>query len=176
LGDRPVIRVVDGPDRLAGGREVARRVARAAPEQAAGAAGAAGGQVALPALRARDRERQRGRRLRPGLEDVLAVRVARAAGERAEPAAPRHQHAAVRLSALGTGIPGPRDGRQLLARQRSRFLVLRVERAGEEPAVAAEPDDHGVPERADLVGRLGREVLALEFAPLLVDELLERSV
>ena len=78
----------------------------------------------------------------------------------------------------GHSLADALDGRhlRLLAGERPRLLVLRVQRAGEEPAVAAEADDHRVALGADLVGRLGREVAALELAALLVHERLERPV
>ena len=113
-----------------------------------------------------------GRR-RAVLLDVVAVGVARAAHERPEPAALADERA---LAALGADLAGPLLGRRLLARQRPALLVLRVERAGQEPAVPAEPDDHRVAERADLVGLLGREVAPLQLAPLLGDPVAQRRV
>src|SRR6185436_3744935 len=101
------------------------------------------------------------------------VRVARAAEERAEPAVLADERA---LAALRADLATALLGRGLLARQRPGLLVLGIHRAGQEPAVATEPDDHRVAFRADLVGRLGREVAALELAPLLVDAIAQRAV
>ena len=86
-GDRALVGVVDRPDRLEVRREVALRVGRAAPEDVAGPPGAPRDEVAVAVLRADDLERQRIRRRRALLLDVVAVRVARAADERPEPAA-----------------------------------------------------------------------------------------
>src|SRR5207237_1253877 len=58
----------------------------------------------------------------------------------------------------------------------SRFLVLRVEGAGEEPAVAPEADDHRVALGADLVRGLGREVAPARRLPDLVDPISQRWV
>ena len=120
-----------------------------------------------------DLERQRVRRRRAVLLDVVAVRVARAADERPEPAALADERA---LVALRADLARPLLGRRLVAGQRPRFLVLREHRAGQELAVAAEPDDHRVAFGADLVGRLGREVGALELLALLVDAVAQRRV
>ena len=82
----PPVGIVERTERLVRGREVAFRVARAAPEQATGATRAARDEMALVAPRARDLERERLRRRRPLLLDVVAVGIARAADERPEPA------------------------------------------------------------------------------------------
>src|SRR5450759_3733387 len=169
---------MDGTQRLVRGREVAFRVARAAPEDRAGPPGAAGHEMALSAARARYLERELVRWRRAVLLDVGAVRVAVAANERPEPAALDHEHAPVRLAARGAQLAGAGEPREirLFARERSRLFVLRIERAGEEPSVAAQPDHHGVSLRADLVGRLGGEVLPTEFLPLLVHQRSQRRV
>ena len=118
-------------------------------------------------------ERQRIGRRRAVLLDVVAVRIARAADERAEPAALADERA---LAALRADLTGPLLGRRLVARQRPALLVLGIQRAGQEPAVPTQPDDHRVALRAHLVGRLGREVAALELAALLVDAVAQRAV
>ncbi len=177
-GDRAAVDIVDRAQRLARGREVALRVARAAPEDRAGPAGATRHEVALGAARACHRERELLGRRRAVLLDVGAVRVAVAADERPEPAPLGRQHAPVRLAAGRTGLAhaGERRELRLLAGDRPRLLVLGVQRAGEEPPVAAEPDHHRVAQGADLVGRLGGEVAAPELLPLLVDERPKRRV
>ena len=86
-GDRPVVGVVERPDRLEVRRVVALGVVRAPPEDVAGPPRATGDEVAVVVLRAGDLERQRIGRRRTLLLDVVAVRVARAADERPEPAA-----------------------------------------------------------------------------------------
>ena len=86
-GNGPLVCVVKRTDGFEVRREVALRIGGAAPEDVAGAAGAAGDEVAVAVLRAGDLERQRvGRRWTLSL-DVVAVRVAGAADERPEPAA-----------------------------------------------------------------------------------------
>src|SRR5262245_63878413 len=104
-------------------------------------------------LGADDLEQKLVRRLRALPLDVVAVGVAIAAHEWTEPAALADERPE---AALRTGLASPGLGGWLVARQRSRLLVLRVHRAGEEAAVATEPDHHRVPEGADLVSRLGR--------------------
>src|SRR5262249_26527240 len=89
--DRPVVGVVQGADRLQVRREVALRVVGAPPEDVAGPAGATRDQMAVVVLRARHLERERLGWRRALLLDVGAVRIARAADERAEPAALRDE-------------------------------------------------------------------------------------
>src|SRR5450759_2238479 len=97
---------MDGTQRLVRGREVAFRVARAAPEDRAGPPGAAGHEMALSAARARYLERELVRWRRAVLLDVGAVRVAVAANERSEPTALDHEHAPILLAARGARLPG----------------------------------------------------------------------
>src|SRR6185436_2351984 len=92
------------------------------------------------------------------LLDELALGIARAAHERPEAAALAHQRA---LAALGADLTGPGLGWRLVTGNGPRLLVLRILRAGQEPAVAAELDDHRVAERADLVSGLGRRRLGV---------------
>ncbi len=68
------------------------------------------------------------------------------------------------------------SGEPRVAGQRPRLLVLRVERAGEELAVAAEPDHHRVTLGAHLVAWPGREVRPAQLLRLAVDEGPERHV
>ena len=92
-------------------REVALRVVGASPEDVPGAPGATRHEVAVVVLRAGHLERQRVRRRRAVLLDVLAVRVARAADERPEPAAlarracPRRTPGRPRRSPPGAAAP-----------------------------------------------------------------------
>ena len=67
----PVVGVVERPDRLGVRREVALRVARAAPEDVAGPPRATRDEVAVAVLRADDLERQRVGRRRALLLDVV---------------------------------------------------------------------------------------------------------
>src|SRR5262249_28319296 len=150
-----VVGVVDRPGGLVVRREIALRVRGAPPEDVPGAPCATRDEVAVPVLGAGDLERELLGRRRTFALDVVAVGVARAAQECAEPAALRGQRA---LAALRAGLALALEGRRLLARQRPRLLVLGIERARQEPAVAPEADDHRVTFRADLVGGLGGEV------------------
>ena len=104
-------------------------------------------------------ERERVGRWRAVVLDVVAFGIARAPEERSEPAAPARQ---TPLAALRTHLPAPFERRWLVLGQRSGLLVLRVERAGQEPPVPSELDHHRVPFRAHLVGRFDpwREVVA----------------
>ena len=77
-------------------------------------------------------------------------------------------------SALRGRACGGAAGRR--AGQLARFLVLGVHRAGQELAVAAEPDDHRVALRAELVRRSGREVGPAQLLGLLLDASAERRV
>src|SRR4029077_659713 len=130
-----------------------------------GAPGATRHEVAVVVLRAGHLERERVRRRRAVLLDELAVRIARAADERAELATLAHERA---LAALGADLAGPLLWRRLVAGQRRALLVVGEHRAGQEPPVPPEPDHHRVAFRANLIGRLGREVRPLELAALLV--------
>src|SRR5262249_9078424 len=138
-----------------------------------GPAGATRDEVAVVVLRARHLERERLGWRRALLLDVGAVRGARAADERAEPAALRDERP---LPALRADLALAGLGRCLLAREWPGLLVLGVERAREEPPVPAEPDDHRMAFRADLVGGLGREVAAAGGLADLVDTIAERRV
>ena len=113
---------MEAAQRLVVGREVALRVVGASPEDVAGAPRATRHEMAVVVLGADDLERQRIGRRRAVLLDVVAVRVARAADERPEPAALADERA---LAALGADLAGPLLGRRLLAGQRPRLLVLR---------------------------------------------------
>ena len=129
--------------------------------------------MAVAVLRADDLEGQRVRRRWAFLLDEGAIRVARAADERPEPPVLADERS---FAALRADLALARLRRCLVAGQWSRFLVLREQRAGKEAAVPAEADDHRVSERADLVGRLRREVGPLEGLALLVDAIAERPV
>ena len=173
--DRPttvLVGIVDGTRRLVVGREVAARVVGAPPEDVAGPPRATRDELAVAVLGAHHLERELVGRRRAVPADVRAVRVARAADERPELAAPGRQDA---LAALRAGIAVALELGRLLARQRARLLVLGVGRAGEELPVAAEADDHRVALRADLVAGLGGDVAALDGLADLVDALLERA-
>src|SRR6185312_1864850 len=173
LRDGAVVGVMERPDRLEVRGVVALRVVRAAPEHVAGTPRAAGHEPAVVVLRAGHLEGQLGRRLGPLALDIVAVGVAVAADEWTEPPALADEGPE---AALRTGLARARLLRRLVARQRPRLLVLGVHRAGQEAPVAPEPDDHGMPERADLVRRFGREVAAPGGLADLVDPLPERWV
>ena len=116
-GERAVVRVVEPAERLVVGGVVAARVVRAAPEHVPGPAGAARDEMAVAVLRAGHLERQRIGRRRAVLLDVVAVGVARAADERAEPAAscrpgcPRRTWGRPRRSPAWGGGSSPGSGR-----------------------------------------------------------------
>ncbi len=169
---------MDGAERLVRGCQVTLRIPGAAPEHRACPARAARHEVAFATARTRHLERKLVRRWRAILPDVGAVRIAIAAHERPEPAALDREHPAVGRAAGRARLAraGHRREVGLLAGKRPRLLVLGVQRAGEEPSVSAEPDHHRVTQRADLVGRLGREVLPAELLALLVHERPERCV
>ena len=118
-------------------------------------------------------ERQRIRRGRAVLLDVLALRVARAADKRAELASLADQRA---FATCRTGVPGPLLGRWLITRQRSALLVLRIERAGQKSAVPPKAVDHRMAQRADLVGRLRRDVFLLDGPGQNLDPVPQRSI
>ena len=86
-GQRPVVGVVEAAERLVVRREIAARVVRAPPEDVPGAPRATRDEMAVLVLGADDLERERIGRWRAVLLDELALGIARAADERAEPAA-----------------------------------------------------------------------------------------
>ena len=126
---RAVVGVVQAAERLVVRREVAARVVGAPPEDVPGAPRATRDEMTVLVLGADDLERERIGRRRAVLLDVLAVRIARAADERAEPPALADQRP---CAALGADLAGPLLGRRLVTRDRPGLLVLRVERAGQE--------------------------------------------
>src|SRR6185436_15706764 len=172
-GDGTVVRVVDGAYWPEVRREIALRVVRAPPEDVSGAPRASRDEVAVVVLRARHLEPERLGRRRALLLDVRTVGVSRAAHERPEPAVLPDERPLAALRA-DLALAGLRRG--LVARQRSRFLVLREQRAGEEPAVPAEANHHGMPLGTELVGGLRREVASPQLAALLGHALRERPV
>jgi hypothetical protein len=129
--------------------------------------------VAVGVLGADDLERERLGRRRPLALDVVAVGIARAADERPEAAALADQ---CPLAALRAYLARPFEGRRLLPGEGTRLLVLWVHRTRQEPAVAPEPDHHGVAERTDLVGLLGGEVAPAGGLAYLVDPVAQRRV
>src|SRR5204862_921061 len=123
--DGSLVEIVDRAERLVVGRVVAAWVVRAPPEDAPGPPRATRDEVAILVLRAGDLERQLVRRRRALAPDVGAVGASITADERPEPAALADERA---LAAQGADLAGPLLGRRLVARQRSRFLVLGVQR------------------------------------------------
>ena len=150
-------------DGLVRSGEAACRVLRAAPEDGAGAASAAGRQVAFATRRAGGIKRQRRRRRRSLLLDVVALGIPPAAHERAESAAALNEYTALGFAALRAGLGRSRFsgtidcalagclGGIADARQLAGLFVLGVHRTGQELSVAAKPDDHRVPLRAQFV-------------------------